>query len=75
MGVAEASRACCNFCERALQVHRQAGDHPQDASGRGLLLSRLGKLAPQRFHRLIAAPIVDGSGDMGKCKPLDNQQN
>jgi signal transduction histidine kinase len=61
VGIAKTSGARRKRCKHAPQLHRRAGDHPQDVSGRGLLLSRFGKLAPQLFQRSIADALVESA--------------
>ena len=47
VGGTEAGGALGRRVQHGLQVGRRARDDPQDPGGRGLLLTRLGKLGPK----------------------------
>ena len=55
LGLAKPDRILGQCFEDRLQVEGGATDHLEERTGGGLLLARLGQLAPQCFHRLILA--------------------
>src|SRR5262249_40988351 len=63
--LAQRARAGRDGVEDWLDIRRRATDHPQDLTGRRLLLQRLGQLAVPRLQLLEQPDVLDGDDRLG----------